>query len=253
MKERIILECRNLTKDYGTRGVCTQALKGIDLTISENDFIAVMGPSGSGKTTLLNILSFIDRPTQGQIFLEEKNVSGLPGEELSELRRDRISYVFQQYNLLDTMTLQDNIALPLALNGVSAAECLRRTEEFVHMFGLEEQLDKYPYQLSHGQKQRGAACRALITGPEILFVDEPTGALDTESAKELLDCFRMMNDRRRATIFMVTHDSYAASWAKDVYFISEGTMKCRLSRGRDRGEFYDRIMEAQTTMGGNGT
>lgn len=251
MKERVILEIRNLIKDYGARGVCTRALRGIDLAIAENDFIAVMGPSGSGKTTLLNILSFIDKPTQGQIILNGRNIAGLSGDKLSELRRNTISYVFQDYNLLDTMTLQDNIALPLALKGVSAAECIRRTEEYGRLFGLSAQLDKYPCQLSGGQKQKGAACRALVTGPEILFADEPTGALDSKSGKELLTCFKMMNDRRRATIFMVTHDSYAASWAKDVYFLNDGAMKCRLSRGSDRKEFYDRIMEVQTSMRGN--
>ena len=253
MKERKILEIRNLTKDYGTRGTCTRALRGIDLTISENDFIAVMGPSGSGKTTLLNILSFIDKPTQGQIWLDEKNIGGLSDQELSRLRRDRISYVFQDCNLLDTMTLQDNIVLPLVLGGVPAAECIRRAEEFCRIFGLEEELEKYPYQVSGGQKQRGAACRALVTEPEILFADEPTGALDAKAGKELMDCFGMMNDRHRATIFMVTHDSCAASWARDVYFLNDGAMKCRLSRGSDRREFYDRIMEVQASMGGNRT
>ena len=253
MKERTILEVRNLTKDYGRRGVCTQALRGIDLIISEHDFIAVMGPSGSGKTTLLNILSLIDKPTQGQVILDERNIAGLSTQELSRLRRDRISYVFQDHNLLDTMTLQDNIALPLALNGVSASECIRRTDEVGRMFGLDEQLDKYPYQLSGGQKQRGAACRALVTEPEILFADEPTGVLDADTAEELLDCFRTVNDRQLATIFMVTHDPYAASWAKDVYFLNNGAMKCRLSSGNDRREFYARIMEVQTSMGGNGT
>lgn len=250
VKERVVLEVRNLIKNYGARGICTQALKGIDLTIAENDFIAVMGPSGSGKTTLLNMLSFIDRPTQGQIILSGRNIAGLSNQELSGLRRNKVGYVFQDYNLLDTMTLQDNIALPLALNGVSAAECIRRTEEFGRMFGLEGQLDKYPCQLSGGQKQKGAACRALVTQPEILFADEPTGALDTESGKELLTCFRMLNDRLQATIFMATHDAYAASWAKDVYFLDDGRVKCRLSRGSSRRELYDRIMEVQASMGG---
>lgn len=246
-----ILEIRNLTKDYGAKGFRTQALKGIDLTILRNDFIAIMGPSGSGKTTLLNILSSIDKPTQGQVILDGKNIAGISNQELSKLRRDKIGFVFQDYNLLDTMTLQDNIALPLSLNGVPAKRCIERTLELGRMFGLEEHLSKYPYQLSGGQRQRGAVCRALITDPEILFADEPTGALDSKAGKELLRCFEMVNDRKQATILMVTHDAYAASWAKDVYILNDGTIKCRLSRGGDRREFYDRIIDVQASMGGD--
>lgn len=246
-----ILEIRNLTKDYGAKGFRTQALKGIDLTILRNDFIAIMGPSGSGKTTLLNILSSIDKPTQGQVILDGKNIAGISNQELSKLRRDKIGFVFQDYNLLDTMTLQDNIALPLSLNGVPAKRCIERTLELGRIFGLEEHLSKYPYQLSGGQRQRGAVCRALITDPEILFADEPTGALDSKAGKELLRCFQMVNDRKQATILMVTHDAYAASWAKDVYILNDGTVKCRLSRGGDRREFYDRIIDVQASMGGD--
>lgn len=246
-----ILEIRNLTKDYGAKGFRTQALKGIDLTILRNDFIAIMGPSGSGKTTLLNILSSIDKPTQGQVILDGKNIAGISNQELSKLRRDKIGFVFQDYNLLDTMTLQDNIALPLSLNGVPAKRCIERTLKLGRMFGLEEHLSKYPYQLSGGQRQRGAVCRALITDPEILFADEPTGALDSKAGKELLRCFQMVNDRKQATILMVTHDAYAASWAKDVYILNDGTIKCRLSRGGDRREFYDRIIDVQASMGGD--
>lgn len=246
-----ILEIRNLTKDYGAKGFRTQALKGIDLTILKNDFIAIMGPSGSGKTTLLNILSSIDKPTQGQVILDGKNIAGISNQELSKLRRDKIGFVFQDYNLLDTMTLQDNIALPLSLNGVPAKRCIERTFELGRMFGLEEHLSKYPYQLSGGQRQRGAVCRALNTDPEILFADEPTGALDSKAGKELLRCFQMVNDRKQATILMVTHDAYAASWAKDVYILNDGTVKCRLSRGGDRREFYDRIIDVQASMGGD--
>lgn len=246
-----ILEIRNLTKDYGAKGFRTQALKGIDLTILRNDFIAIMGPSGSGKTTLLNILSSIDKPTQGQVILDGKNIAGISNQELSKLRRDKIGFVFQDYNLLDTMTLQDNIALPLSLNGVPAKRCIERTLKLGRIFGLEEHLSKYPYQLSGGQRQRGAVCRALITDPEILFADEPTGALDSKAGKELLRCFQMVNDRKQATILMVTHDAYAASWAKDVYILNDGTVKCRLSRGGDRREFYDRIIDVQASMGGD--
>lgn len=251
MNEKTVVEIRNLTKDYGARGFRTKVLKGIDLTIHSNDFIAIMGPSGSGKTTLLNILSSIDKPTQGFVFLGGKDISKISNQELSKLRRDKIGFVFQDYNLLDTMTLQDNIALPLSLNGVSGKSCKEKSERIAGLFGLTEHLDKYPYQLSGGQKQRGAVCRALITEPEILFADEPTGALDSKAGRDLLECFKRVNERNQAAILMVTHDAFCASYARDVYILNDGTMRCRLSSGEDRKEFYDRIMEMQASMGGD--
>lgn len=229
----------------------TAVLKGVNLEIYKNDFIAVMGPSGSGKTTLLNILSTIDKPTQGIVQLDGKDVIKLTNKELSKLRRDKIGFVFQDYNLLDTMTLQDNIALPLSLNGASSRVCMEKTMELSRMFGLKDHITKYPYQLSGGQKQRGAACRALITDPEIIFADEPTGALDSRSSKELLECFKTVNDSGRAAILMVTHDAYSASYAKDVYILNDGQIQCRLSRGESRKEFYDRIIDMQAAMGGD--
>ena len=152
---------------------------------------------------------------------------------------------------MDTMTLQDNVALPLSLNGVSSRECIEKTVELGKMFGLQEHLTKYPYQLSGGQKQRAAACRALITNPEIIFADEPTGALDSRSSKDLLDCLKSVNDSKRATILMVTHDAYSASYAKDVYILKDGQIWCRISRGESRKEFYDRIIDMQASMGGD--
>lgn len=246
-----VVEIKNLVKNYGTKDFQTRVLKGIDLTIYQNDFIAIMGPSGSGKTTLLNILSTIDKPTQGSVILDNQDITRISNQELSRLRRDKIGFVFQDYNLLDTMTLQDNIALPLSLNGVSSQKCIQKTEEFAAMFGLKEHLKKYPYQLSGGQKQRGATCRALITDPEIIFADEPTGALDSKSGKDLMECLRSVNESGRATILMVTHDPFSASYAKDVYILSDGMIKCKVSRGTDRKEFYDRIIDIQTSMGGD--
>lgn len=251
MNQKAIVEIRNLVKNYGTRDVQTQVLRGIDLTICQSDFIAVMGPSGSGKTTLLNILSTIDKPTQGTVMLEGRDVTRMSNKELSVLRRDKIGFVFQEYNLLDTMSLQDNIALPLSLNGVPGKVCIQKTEELSTMFGLKEHLKKYPYQLSGGQKQRGAICRALITEPEIIFADEPTGALDSKSGRELLECLREVNEKRQAAILMVTHDPYSASYAKDVYILRDGLIQCKLSRGNSRKEFYDRIMDMQASMGGD--
>ena len=249
MNEKKIVEIKNMTKDYGAKGFRTKVLKGIDFTIFANDFIAIMGPSGSGKTTLLNILSTIDRPTQGFVLFHGKDIAKVSNQELSQIRRDKIGFVFQDYNLLDTMTLQGNIALPLSLNGVSGKTCVEKVGKLADTFGLTGHLNKYPYQLSGGQKQRGAVCRALITEPEILFADEPTGALDSKSGKDLLECFRTVNESGQAAILMVTHDAFCASYAKDVYILNDGMMRCRLSRGNDRREFYDRIMEVQASMG----
>lgn len=251
MDVKKIVEIKNLVKDYGVKGFQTRILKGIDLTVTGNDFIAIMGPSGSGKTTLLNILSSIDKPTMGDVLIDGRDITRMSNRELSKLRRDKIGFIFQDYNLLDTMSLQDNIALPLSLNGVNGRLCRQKAEELAGAFGLREHLAKYPYQLSGGQKQRGAACRALITAPQIVFADEPTGALDSRSGKELMDALLQMNERGGATILMVTHDAYCASYAKDVYFLSDGAMKCRLSRGGDRREFYDRIIDTQVSMGGD--
>lgn len=251
MNGKKTLEIKNLVKNYGTKGFQTTVLKGIDLEIYKNDFIAVMGPSGSGKTTLLNLLSTIDKPTQGMILLDGQDLTRVSNKELSKIRRDRIGFVFQDYNLLDTMTLQDNIALPLSLNGVSGRTCIAKAKELAETFGLKEHLEKYPYQLSGGQKQRGAACRALITDPEIIFADEPTGALDSRSGKDLLERLKAVNDSGRATILMVTHDAFSASYAKDVYILNDGQISCRLSKGASRKEFYDRITDMQASMGGD--
>jgi len=253
MNDKKVVEIKNLTKSYGTKTLQTTVLKGIDLTIYKNDFIAIMGPSGSGKTTLLNILSTIDKPTQGTSMLDGQDVTRISNKELSKLRKDKIGFVFQDYNLLDTMTLQDNIALPLALDSVPPKQILARVTELASAFGLLEQLGKYPYQLSGGQKQRGAVCRALITNPEIIFADEPTGALDSKAGKELLQCLCKVNDSGQATILMVTHDPHCASYAKDVYLLSDGVMKCRINRGNDRKEFYNRIIDLQTSIGGDFT
>lgn len=175
MSEKVVMEIKELVKDYGGKGFLTKVLKGIDLTIYKNDFIAIMGPSGSGKTTLLNILSTIDKPTHGTIKIDGQDISKISNKNLSDLRKEKIGFIFQDYNLLDTMTLQDNIALPLSLNGVDSKTCLEKTNSLANLFGLKNHLKKYPYQLSGGQKQRGATCRALISNPEIIFADEPTG------------------------------------------------------------------------------
>ncbi|MCI7596680.1 MAG: ABC transporter ATP-binding protein [Lachnospiraceae bacterium] len=251
MSRKKVLEIKNLVKSYGTKEIQAKVLKGIDLTIYEKDFIAIMGPSGSGKTTLLNILSTIDRPTQGTVILDGQDILKVSNKELSKIRRDKIGFVFQDYNLLDTMTLQDNIALPLSLNEVKGEICIKKTKELAEIFGLSDHLKKYPYQLSGGQKQRGTVCRALITEPEIIFADEPTGALDSRTGRELLECLSRVNEDSGATILMVTHDSYCASYAKEVYLLKDGMVQCKINKGNSRKEFYDRIIDLQAAMGGD--
>ena len=181
-----VVEIKNLVKSYGGKDYQTKVLKNINLDIYENDFIAIMGPSGAGKSTLLNMISTLDKPTHGQIIIDGEDVSNVSNKRLSKIRQEKIGFIFQDYNLLDNMTLADNIALPLSLNGVKNTEAIARTKAMAELFGLSNHLNKYPYQLSGGQKQRGASARALITNPRIIFADEPTGALDSKSSKDLL-------------------------------------------------------------------
>lgn len=224
-----VVEIKNLVKSYGGKDYQTKVLKNINLDIYENDFIAIMGPSGAGKSTLLNMISTLDKPTHGQIIIDGEDVSNVSNKRLSKIRQEKIGFIFQDYNLLDNMTLADNIALPLSLNGVKNTEAIARTKAMAELFGLSNHLNKYPYQLSGGQKQRGASARALITNPRIIFADEPTGALDSKSSKDLLVSLKNANERGNATILMVTHDAYSASYAKQVYFLSDGSIKCRLN------------------------
>ena len=245
-----IIKTANLKKVYGLDTPYPKtALNGVSISVNKGTFACIMGTSGSGKTTLINILSTIDEATSGKLLIFDQNIVGLSDKEKANIRKRYMGFIFQDYNLLDTMTLQDNIALPLSLNGVSSQVCIAKSENLASIFGLKEHLKKYPYQLSGGQKQRGATCRALISEPEILFADEPTGALDSRSSRDLLERLKMINDEGKATILMVTHDPFSASYAKDVYILSDGMMKCRLTRGDSRKELYDRIIDTQIAMG----
>ena len=239
------IETKNLVKTFSGRNV----VDGVSLRVDKGQVVGLLGPNGAGKTTSFYMIVGIERPSSGIITVDGKDITKLKNKELSNLRKDKIGFVFQDYNLLDTMTLQDNIALPLSLNGVSSKECIQKTNELAEMFGLREHLKKYPYQLSGGQKQRGATCRALITDPEIIFADEPTGALDSKSSHDLLECLKLVNDNDQATILMVTHDAFSASYAKEVYILSDGAIKCKLTKGQNQKEFYDRIIEMQASMG----
>lgn len=248
MKE--ILKIEDISKDYGIKGFKTNVLKNISLKVFEGDFIAIMGPSGAGKTTLLNIMSTLDKQTSGEVILDGADVSKIKNKELSKLRREKIGFIFQEYNLLDNMTLMNNIALPLALGKKRSKEIEDKVVAIAEKFGLENHLEKYPYQLSGGQKQRGAAARSLITNPSVIFADEPTGSLDSKSAYELLESLEKVNEENNATIIMITHDPLTASYANDVYMINDGTIKCKLNKGNDRKEFYSKIMEMLASMGG---
>lgn len=248
MKE--ILKIKNISKDYGIKGFKTNVLKSISLTVNEGDFIAIMGPSGAGKTTLLNLMSTLDKQTSGEIILDGIDISKVKNNELSKLRREKIGFIFQDYNLLDNMTLMNNIALPLALGKKKSKEIEDKVFSIAKKFGLENHLDKYPYQLSGGQKQRGAAARSLITNPAVVFADEPTGALDSKSAYELLNSLEKINKENNATIIMITHDPLTASYSNEVYMINDGTIKCKLNKGSSRKDFYGKIMDMLASMGG---
>jgi putative ABC transport system ATP-binding protein len=210
-----------------------------------------MGPSGAGKTTLLNILSTIDRQTSGKYYFQGKDMAKVKGKELALFRKNKIGFIFQDFNLLDTMTVQDNIALPLALGKVNHREIINKVEKIAEFLGIKDHLNKYPYQLSGGQKQRTAAARALMTSPSVIFADEPTGALDSKSSSELLQCLSNMNEKYNTTIIMVTHDAFTASYCRRIMFIKDGKIHAKLDKDKSRKEFFKRIMDMATSMGGD--
>ena len=245
-----VLEVKQVNKEYGLKGFKTSVLKDINLNVEKGDFISIMGPSGAGKTTLLNLMSTLDKPTTGQIILDGHDLSKVSSKKLAMIRRDQIGFIFQDYSLLDNMTILDNIALPLAKKKKKTNEIIQKATEMAQLFGLEKHLNKYPYELSGGQKQRTAAARALITNPSVIFADEPTGALDSRSSTDLLECLKRINEQTEATIIMVTHDPFSASYSKRVYMLSDGAIKCQISKGENRKVFYSQILDLLATMGG---
>lgn len=245
-----MIKVNNLTKLYGQRGVVCRALHEVSLEIGAGEFVAVMGPSGSGKTTLLNIISTIDKSTEGTVMIDGRETGAFKERELAVFRRDVIGFVFQEFNLLDNMTIRDNIALPLTLNNIKAEEILRKVQELTVLFGIDNQLDKYPYQLSGGQKQRAAVCRALVNEPKILFADEPTGALDSKSASELLACFQNVKNQYGTTVVMVTHDASAASYCDRVMFLKDGMISGKLETNGNAEEFFKKILNMVALLGG---
>ncbi|MBC8063131.1 MAG: ABC transporter ATP-binding protein [Clostridiaceae bacterium] len=243
------IETSELKKVYGQRGFEFHALKGINLTVEKGEFLGIMGPSGSGKTTLLNLISTIDKQTSGKIIFNGQDMSSIKTKDLSRFRRDNIGFIFQDYNLLDNMSIEDNISLPLALNKVPHKEIKQKVDKLSTFFGIEAQIKKYPYQLSGGQKQRVAAARALITSPTVIFADEPTGALDSRSATELLNCLADMNTKFNTTIIMVTHDAFAASFCKRILFLADGQIHAKLNQNTSRKELYQRILTMMASLG----
>ena len=245
-----LLEAKNIRKGYATRfgGNQVQALTDVSFTVDEGEYVAIMGESGSGKTTLLNILAALDRPTSGTVLLDGKDISAIRENQLAAFRRDQLGFVFQDFNLLDTFSLKDNILLPLVLQGMNWREMEANLLPIANQLRIANLLEKYPYEVSGGQKQRAAVCRALITHPRLILADEPTGALDSRATDALLDVFQQINQTGQ-TLLMVTHSLKAASRAGRILFIRDGQVYHQLYRGEMTNEqFYEKISDALTVM-----
>lgn len=247
-----ILKLDNVEKYYGNKANLTKAVDKISFSVEKGEFVGIMGASGSGKTTLLNCISTIDRVTAGHIYVGDKDITTIRGNELNKFRREELGFIFQDFNLLDTLTGYENIALALSIQNVKPKEIDSRIKEVAKRLGIEEVLNKYSYQMSGGQKQRVAAARALITNPKLILADEPTGALDSKSSRYLLESMKEMNEGLAATILMVTHDAFTASYASRVIFIKDGKIFNEIRRGDDtRKQFFNRIIEVVTVLGGS--
>lgn len=246
-----VLEVKNIEKYYGNKSNLTKAIDNISFTIEKGEFVGIMGASGSGKTTLLNCISTIDRLTAGKIIINNQDITRLKGNNLNKFRREELGFIFQDFNLLDTLTAYENIALALTIQKVKPKEIEERVQEIAKKLEITDILNKYPYQISGGQKQRVASARAIITNPKLVLADEPTGALDSKSARQLLESFENLNQKLSATILMVTHDSFTASYASRILFIKDGKIFNELIKGEStRKEFFEKIIEVQTLLGG---
>lgn len=246
-----ILKITDAVKVFGSESVSTRALDGLSFTVEKGEFVAVMGPSGSGKSTLLNVISTIEPLTSGKVIVDGVPVSAIGERELADFRRDKLGFIFQEYNLLDTLTVEENIALPLNLKKVGAAETKERVLKVSEALGVTDQLAKFPAALSGGQRQRVACARAVITSPALILADEPTGALDSRSSRVLMEQFCLMNSKLGATILMVTHDAAVASYAQRVIFLSDGKIYNEIFRGgKEQKEFRHDILAVTETLGG---
>lgn len=247
-----LLKLQNVEKYYGNKSSLTKAVDDISFTVDKGEFTAIMGASGSGKTTLLNCISTIDRVTAGNIFLEDTDITKLKGKALNRFRREKLGFIFQDFNLMDTLTAYENIALALSIQKRSTKDIDKLVKSVAEQLGITDVLNKYPYQMSGGQKQRVASARAIVTNPKLVLADEPTGALDSKSAKMLLERFGYLNHEHDATIIMVTHDSFTASYASRVLFIKDGKVFNEINRGGDsRKQFFDKIIDVVTLLGGD--
>lgn len=247
-----VLKAERLIKIYGQmKGETTErALNEVDLKIQDGEFVGIMGPSGSGKSTLLNILSGIDSPTSGNVVIMDKKISDLNSDKLALFRRKNIGFIFQDFNLLDSLTVKENIMLPLILDKQKPKITEEKTEEIMKFLGIYDIKDKYPYNISGGQKQRVAASRALIIDPAIVFADEPTGNLDSKSSNDIMNYLQRINEEKKSTILMVTHDPFAASFCKRIIFIKDGEINMEVTRKGKRKEFFDEILNCLAIIGG---
>lgn len=247
-----ILQLEKVEKYYGSRLSLTKAVDKISFKVEPAEFVAIMGASGSGKTTLLNCIATIDRVTAGKIFVGDTDITALKGESLNRFRRENLGFIFQDFNLLDSLTGFENIALALSILGVKSYEIEDRIEHIADELNIKNVLGKFPYQMSGGQRQRIASARAIITNPKLVLADEPTGALDSKSATSLLEQFETLNSKHQATILMVTHDAFAASYASRVIFLKDGKVYNEVRRGKDsRKQFFNEIIDVVTVLGGN--
>lgn len=247
-----VLEVKNIEKYYGNKSNLTKAIDNISFQVQTGEYVGIMGASGSGKTTLLNCISTIDKVTCGQIIINGQDITKLKGNKLNKFRREELGFIFQDFNLLDTLTAYENIALALTIQRVNAKEIDKRVKEVARKLEITEILNKYPYQVSGGQKQRIASARAIITNPKLILADEPTGALDSKSARQLLESFELLNKKLGSTILMVTHDAFTASYAERIIFIKDGKIFNELVKGNDtRKQFFEKIIEVQTLLGGD--
>jgi putative ABC transport system ATP-binding protein len=250
MKE--ILTITNIEKYYGNKSNVTKAIDDISFSVKEGEFIGVMGASGSGKTTLLNVISTIDTVSAGHIYLEETDITEIDDRKLAEFRRKNLGFVFQEFNLLDTLTLEENIAYALTINRIPTSEIAGKVREIADKLGIGDILNKYPSEVSGGQKQRCACARAVVNKPKLLLADEPTGALDSKSAQMLMETLISMNEELKATILMVTHDAFSASYAKRILFLKDGRIFNEIIRGdKSRKQFFGEILDVMTLLGGD--
>lgn len=247
-----ILKIDKIEKYYGNKSSLTKAIDNLSFNVEEGEFVAIMGASGSGKTTLLNCISTIDKVTSGHIYVAGNDITKLRGNNLNKFRREELGFIFQDFNLLDTLTAYENIALALSIQNIKEKEISDRIKRVSEELDINSVLGKYPYQMSGGQKQRVASARAIITNPKLILADEPTGALDSKSSKMLLEKFNYLNKENKATILMVTHDAFTASYSSRVIFIKDGKIFNEIRRGNDsRRDFFDKIINVVTMLGGD--